>query len=291
MTSEIDFKTEIDLVSQQSIASVENYMGVTLTEEQRSKVPLFSSLKGIGELRRNYIKTKQIDELLDGKAFHTADIGENIKGSLLNCCVFAIRSERTGELLRLYPKRFRHTRATHLALSGATIGELMNALDHSNTKAAIVYVNNLPTRAIQIGKKVEATLGVLAKRFDRTQAFISNPEKIIKHYTKHKAEDIGNCGRETFCEEDYPRACYLCELFIPNPLGNHKAVYKSVQKDLERAMEYGSEQMIENYRVLQIAILERMFLANQVLREMLHEVPAIPINVAVLEAPFQEVES
>lgn len=291
LTSEIDFKTEIDRASRQSIASVENYLGITLTEEQRLQVPLFSCLKNISQVRKNYINNKHLDELLDGNAFHSSHIHSNLSPLLTNTSIFAVQSEQTGELLSLYPRRFRHTRATLLALSGANISELVNALDHSTSKTAAVYVSNLPKRAVQIGKKVEATLGALAKRFDRTQAFIPDAEKIIKHYTKHKAEDIGNCGRETFCEEDYPRACYLCELFIPNPLGNHKAVFESVQKDLERAIEYGGEQMIENYQVLQIAILEHMFLANQVLREILHEVPAIPINVSALEAPLHEVQS
>ena len=83
------------------------------------------------------------------------------------------------------------------------------------------------------------------------------------------------CGKETFCTDDYPIACYECELFVPNPFGNHKAVLDYVEKKLAESKDFGDLRGLENWRTILIAVLERKFMADQVKLQMLNEIPTM----------------
>ena len=184
-----------------------------------------------------------------------------------------IVSEFTGRPLKINAKRFRHTRATNLALSGASIDEIADALDHSVRESAKIYVDNLPARAVKIGSQVEETLGPIAKIFSGIH--VENSDQFIKLYTKNGTHNVGICGMESFCSENYPIACYECELFNPNPFGNHAAVQEYVEAQLQEAKEIGDSRLIENWHTILLAVLERRYIADQHRLQMLHEAPEV----------------
>ncbi|MDX7677822.1 tyrosine-type recombinase/integrase [Aeromonas caviae] len=271
---ELDFDKDISAVADRSITLTEKLLG-PLTLEQKKHVPLFC-IERPTQVLRSEISRHSINTVLDGKILHNrAGVEARINNAFEDNSIFSISSERTGKILHLTARRLRHTHATKLAISGASIAEVANSLDHASYKAAMAYVNALPVLAIKIGEHLETTLSALAKRFDKNQVISVDTEKVIKLYTKHKSHDVGLCGKEVFCTEDYPIACYECELFIPSPFGNHKAVLNYVEDRIKEACEFGDFRGVENWRTIQIAVLERKFMADQVRLKMLSEHPEI----------------
>ena len=84
---------------------------------------------------------------------------------------------------------------------------------------------------------------------------------------------MGVCGIETFCTENYPIACYECELFNPNPFGNHAAVQEYVENELHMAKSIGDNRLIENWNTILLAVLERRYIADQYRLKALKENP------------------
>ncbi|WP_439503493.1 tyrosine-type recombinase/integrase [Methylophaga sp.] len=274
LSPELGIESDIENVALESISNAKRILG-DITPEQQQLVPLFC-ISHMTAIRQEKIKTIGVNKALNENFLHTErGISLLINHILRRREVFAILSERTGKVLNIYPRRLRHTHATRLALSGASIAEVANSLDHASYKAAMVYVNSLPALAIKIGEQLETTLSALAKRFDKNQEIKVNPEKVIKLYTKHGSHDVGMCGKETFCTDDYPIACYECELFVPNPFGNHKAVLDYVEKKLAESKDFGDLRGLENWRTILIAVLERKFMADQVKLQMLNEIPTM----------------
>lgn len=271
---ELEFDKDISAVADRSITLTEKLLG-PLTLEQKKHVPLFC-IERPTQVLRSEITRHSINTVLGGKILHNrAGVEARIKNAFEDNSIFSITSERTGKILHLTARRLRHTYATKQAMSGASIAEVANSLDHASYKAAMAYVNALPVLAIKIGEHLETTLSALAKRFDKNQVISVDTEKVIKLYTKHKSHDVGLCGKEVFCTEDYPIACYECELFIPSPFGNHKAVLNYVEDRIKEACEFGDFRGVENWRTIQIAVLERKFMADQVRLKMLSELPEV----------------
>lgn len=267
-------------VRQQAIKSFYDLLGITLTEQQSLELPVFATTSGscIGSdhFRSKFETTEQqklsLDEMLESTRLHPngGDVSLQLANQLRKITVY---SQYTGERLILNAKRFRHTRLTHMAYSGSTIPEIADAADHANLRSASEYVDNLPARAVKIGSQVEPTLGVLAKLFAGHE--VKNSDKIINMYTKSGPDDVGRCGLDAFCKENFPVACYECELFTPNPFGNHAAVQEYVESELEKAQALGVEQLVQNWLVILIAVLERRILADQQRIKLLKESPEI----------------
>ena len=271
---DLEFEKDIAAVAKISITSAESILGC-LTPEQKQLVPLFC-INTPSALALSEINRLGTDKVLSGKILHAhSKIQNYINHAFDDQSIFSISSERTGKILKINARRLRHTHATKLAISGASIAEVANSLDHAGYKAAMAYVNALPVLAVKIGEQLEKTLSALAKRFDKNQVISVDTEKVIKLYTKHGAHDVGICGKEAFCTDDFPIACYECELFVPNPFGNHQAVLSYVENKINEACEFGDFRGVENWRTIQIAVLERKFMADQVRIKMLNEIPAV----------------
>ncbi|MFM5676453.1 hypothetical protein ACET57_05265 [Aeromonas veronii] len=271
---DLEFEKDIAAVAKISITSAESILGC-LTPEQKQHIPLFC-INSLSALALSEIDRLGTDKVLSGKILHAyRGISTAINAAFANQNIFSVSSERTGKILKINARRLRHTHATKLAISGASIAEVANSLDHAGYKAAMAYVNALPVLAVKIGEQLEKTLSALAKRFDKNQVISVDTEKVIKLYTKHGAHDVGICGKEAFCTDDFPIACYECELFVPNPFGNHQAVLSYVENKINEACEFGDFRGVENWRTIQIAVLERKFMADQVRIKMLNEIPAV----------------
>ncbi|MDO9478417.1 MAG: hypothetical protein Q7L07_17035 [Pseudohongiella sp.] len=270
-----DFEIWDDLVKlrEDYVGIIKQSLNIDITEELSYFLPIFmpSNISLIGQRFTKGEKERlPIEDFLHSDRLHQT--GASLAGTIRRLGKYiTILSDYTGAPLSINAKRFRHTRATNLALSGASIEEIADSLDHSDNRTAAEYVDNLPVRAIKIGRQVEDTLGALANIF--SGASIEDSEQVIKLYTKNGTHNVGHCGREAFCSENYPIACYECELFQPNPFGNHAAVQEYVESQIQAAKEIGDNRLIENWYTIMLAVLERRYVADQQRLQMLNEIP------------------
>ncbi|MFP1891775.1 tyrosine-type recombinase/integrase [Lonsdalea quercina] len=79
--------------------------------------------------------------------------------------VHNVISERTNEIIKMNPNRFRYTLATNMARNGASVQEIAAALDHSSTACAAIYIKNEPGNVEVIDKAVTPFLNDIAEVF------------------------------------------------------------------------------------------------------------------------------
>jgi integrase len=149
--------------------------------------------------------------------------------SALKRCVKAvkIRSERTGELLKITSKRFRYTLGSNLAREGRGEYIIAELLDHSDTQNAGVYVRNVPDIVERIDKAVAMQLAPLAQAFQGIM--VKSEGEAIRGDDKasrvgNGRVDVGSCGSYGFCGALAPIACYTCAHFQPWLDGPHEEV-------------------------------------------------------------------
>lgn len=159
----------------------------------------------------------------------------------------SVFSERTGGLLRLTPTRFRYTLGTNLAREGR--GELIiaEALDHSDTQNAGVYVRNIPEIVERIDKAVALQLAPIAQAF---QGVLVVSERDAKRgddpnsRISNGAVNLGTCGSYGFCGALAPIACYTCSHFQPWLDGPHEAVLEGLINERDKVMERTEDRKI-----------------------------------------------
>jgi integrase len=252
---------------------LQQLLSIQLTDEQSLLLPIYipvddeDIIQRFNEAERSGLS---LYDFLRSDRLHISANWVSTRIQKLNDYL-TIVSEFTSRPLKINAKRFRHTRATNLALSGESIDTIADTLDHSVRGSARKYVDNLPARAVQIGSRVEDTLGVIAKSF--SGVYVENANQVIKLYTKNGAHNVGVCGMESFCSENYPIACYECELFNPNPFGNHAAVQEYVEAQIQEAKGNGDSRLIENWHTILLAVLERRYVADQQRLQMLNKTP------------------
>lgn len=146
-------------------------------------------------------------------------------------------SERTGQPLHLNPKRFRYTLGTNLAGEGKGIYVIAEALDHSNTHNAGVYVKNLPDIVERIDKAVAMQLAPYAQMFrgivipsEKHAVRGNDPSSRISNGNGN----VGSCGSHGFCGALAPVACYTCAHFQPWIDGPHEEVLDGLIQERER---------------------------------------------------------
>jgi integrase len=276
ISSSFDVWNDLERQRAAHIDRINRLLGIELTDEQSLLLPLVLPHRNelliqrfTEERRRDY---RDLEAFLRSDSLHVNP--EVVTKYIIGLDRFVtVLSDHTGRPLKINAKRFRHTRATNLALNGASIEEIADALDHADNRSSRAYVDNLPTRAVKIGSQVDETLGVLAKKF--AGLHIEDSDQVINLYTKNGSHNVGICGMESFCKENYPIACYECQLFNPNPFGNHAAVQENVETKLEEAKKIGDSRLIENWNTILLAVLERRYQADKQRIQILNETPEI----------------
>lgn len=151
--------------------------------------------------------------------------------------VLDIISERTGELLNITPKRFRHTIGTNSAREGYGARVIAEILDHTTDVVAGVYTKNTPdiverldrALAVQLAPLAQAFSGVIvrgeteAKRCGDPASRVSNGKS-----------NLGSCGSYGFCSASAPVACYTCQQFQPWLHAPHEDVLNHLLEQRER---------------------------------------------------------
>lgn len=203
----------------------------SLSSEIRAELPLFPSI---------------------GLNFSFADIRESLSSDLLHMpshdvyvrvrdagVKIGVISERTGFPLHLNPNRFRYTLGTNLAREGQGEYVIAEALDHSDTQNAGVYVRNIPEIVERIEKAVALQLAPIAQAFrgvlvsSETDAWRgSDPSSRISN----GGANVGSCG-SFGCNALAPIACYTCAFFQPWVHGPHEEVLDSLIAQRDRVRD------------------------------------------------------
>jgi len=154
--------------------------------------------------------------------------------------VINVISERTGSPIRLNSRRFRYTLGTNLGREGRGEYVIAEALDHSDTQNAGVYVKNIPEIVERIDKAVALQLGPIAQQFqgvliasERQARRAGDPRSRICS----RSGNVGSCGSYGFCSALAPIACYTCIHFQPWLDGPHEAVLEQLISERDSVYE------------------------------------------------------
>lgn len=155
-----------------------------------------------------------------------------------------VRSERTGEPIKVTSKRLRHTVATSAAREGH--GELIIAelLDHSDTQNVGVYVKATPEIVERIDHAIALHMAPLAHAFagviinDESLAIRGDDprSRIVDPRFDASMKPMGNCSRCGSCGFMAPIACYTCKSFQAWIDGPHEAVLEYLLSERDRLM-------------------------------------------------------
>ena len=185
-----------------------------------------------------------------------------------------IISPRTGERLRLNPRRFRYTLATHLAEEGASRFHLAQILDHTDLNYVDVYTETTSTIATEVAAATDAFLEPLVHRFlGKVVDTITEPafpDQLVNQLVPAAAPNltlpvlntggIGVCGRDLtrdgLCRLFPPRSCYLCPSFAALRTGPHQELLASIQAFLTAREADMDPRMATQFGEVQQAIQE-----------------------------------
>ena len=204
--------------------------GVSL--ELVRELPLFPAIE-------KYDASKSLEELLSGDFLHAPTSAITYAMNTVKSQV-AVISERTGAITHMNPTRFRYTLGTNLAREGKGEYVIAEALDHSDTQNASVYVRNIPEFVEQIDKAVALQLAPLAQAFRGVL--------VVNEAAAHRGGDptsriyssggnVGSCGSYGFCGALAPVACYTCAHFQPWLDGPHELVLDQLISERDSVLQ------------------------------------------------------
>lgn len=155
--------------------------------------------------------------------------------------VVNVVSERHGLPMKLNPNRFRYTLGTNLAREGRGISVIAEALDHSDTQNAGVYVRNTPDIVGRIDKAVALQLAPFAQAFrgvlvtsENEAVRGSDPTSRISSVDGRKR--VGTCGSYGWCGAMAPLVCYTCIHFQPWLDGPHEEVLDGLLAERDQVL-------------------------------------------------------
>lgn len=191
-------------------------------------------------LKQN-IRNKCFDvSLLEKDIFHysSSSLERNVLRTF--CIKQKAISERTGDIIHVNARRFRHTRGTNLGRKSVGALIIAELLDHSDTQNVKVYTENTADTVQYIDHVMGAEMGKLAQAF--TGKIISNltesergndPKSFI---TNDGVNTIGACGTNDFCLSGY-ETCYLCPKFRPLVDSPHEEILNKLYKEKEKRLK------------------------------------------------------
>ena len=152
---------------------------------------------------------------------------------------YQLVSPRTDEPLYLTTRRLRYTFATNRVREGISARDLADALDHTDLQNVRVYfdarssvVERLDRAgAMQIAPKLNLFKGRTVNSAEAANRG-RGPAKRIRIIpeliaAEHHVRDLGECGKEEFCNLFPPYSCYPCDKFEPfdDSLDMHELVF------------------------------------------------------------------
>lgn len=204
----------------------------SLSPEIRAELPLFPNIRG-------RISLSDIQTLLNSDQLHipSYEVYTSVKDAGVKIRVV---SERTGAPVHLNPNRFRYTLGTNLAREGQGEYVIAEALDHSDTQNAGVYVRNIPEIAERINKALAAQMAPIAQAFRGvlvTSEIDARRGGDPSSRISNGGANVGSCGSYGFCGALAPIACYTCAYFQPWLDGPHEDVLEGLIGQRDRVAE------------------------------------------------------
>lgn len=212
-----------------------------------------------------------------GMAWHATP---NSMGSrLIAICRSAQATSRNGGTLRITPTRLRHTKGTDLARAGLPSSLIAWLLDHSTSRSAEIYIDNLPEHAADIDRAVSTspTLQRFASAFrgvlvdsEADAVAGSNPASRLSY----RGTNTATCGHLKQCglNGGIPHACYPCSHFQPWLDGPHKEFLKELLEErADLIAELGEDSPVAKRRDKLIGAVQRVIQLCEVRRSELAE--------------------
>lgn len=230
------------LLQQQAVAVEQAFsdsLGFDVPAELVPELPLFPALVAIDiklELRTQ----------LRGDRLHAPSTSVNHAMDRVAKTIKLV-SERTGLPVHLNPTRFRYTLGTNLAREGKGEYVIAEALDHSDTQNAGVYVRNIPEIVERIDKAVALQLAPIAQAFQGVLVLSERDARRggdLSSRISNGAVNLGTCGSYGFCGALAPIACYTCNHFQPWLDGPHEAVLDRLVQERDSVLEQTEDRKI-----------------------------------------------
>ncbi|MBE3672436.1 site-specific integrase [Pseudoalteromonas distincta] len=255
----------LNLIAKQK-SEIESIFMQKLTDEEQKLIPIFVDFTECKKLREQLLNLDI--RLLKSEVLHmrARDLGD-IYLRLFEKKQRAI-SERTGHIIQITARRFRHTRGTNLGRKGIGARIIAEALDHSDSQNVKVYTENTADTVQYIDKAVGKQLAPFAKAFlgriieDLTDGERGNdPTAKIPNSNN---EAIGACGTNDFCVNGFA-SCYVCQKFRPLVDAPHEDVLESLYEEKEKRLKTsGSVQFASSRDRLILAVEEVVSKCNEI---------------------------
>ena len=176
-------------------------------------------------------------------------------------------SERTGDIIQINARRFRHTIGTKMGQQGHTAHVIAKRLDQSDTQNVMVYVENTVHTADYIDRKMSKVLAPLARAFKGEIIAVLEEGKRGNDPTARvpnkENEVVGACGTNDFCVKGY-EACYVCDSFQPLLDAPHEDFLEDLHKEKERLFKVtGSKQYASTKDTVILAVEEVIRLCSE----------------------------
>lgn len=176
-------------------------------------------------------------------------------------------SERTGDIIQISARRFRHTIGTKMGQQGHTAHVIAKRLDHSDTQNCMIYVENTVHTAEYIDRKMSKALAPLSRAFKGEIIAVLEEGKRGDDPTaripNNDNEVVGACGTNDFCVKGY-EACYVCDSFHPLLDAPHEKFLEDLHKEKERLYRVtGSEQFASTKDTVILAVEEVIRLCHE----------------------------
>jgi len=152
----------------------------------------------------------------------------------------AVVSLRTGEILHVNTRRYRHTTATVAKAMGFSPGAIAALLDHGSTQTQEVYAAISPALLRDYTERLGGYRNPLAAAF---LGRIAEPGESVApgqwvfrpRFAKDSPDPVvGGCEASRQCAGRRPYVCYLCPLFTASMEGDHEGALADVVEERVR---------------------------------------------------------
>ncbi|QBP73890.1 hypothetical protein E2K99_02180 [Herbaspirillum huttiense] len=212
-----------------------------------------------------------------GMAWHGAPLHQSNR---LRAIYSAVQMHRAAEdRIPVSANRLRYTKGTDLAREGLPANLIAWLLDHSTSRSAEIYVDNLPEHAAEISRAVSTSLTLqrFASAFRGTLVDSEadavaggDPESRVAY----KGQNAATCGHLKQCGLDggLPHACYTCSHFQPWLDGPHAEFLAELQAErADQVAQLGADSPVAKRRDKLIGAVERVILLCDARRAELSE--------------------
>jgi integrase len=178
-----------------------------------------------------------------------------------------ITSPRTGQLLNLFPLRFRRTLATDMAVQGASRSQIAQALGHSDLQNVSVYMD---ASAVIVDRMQEEEAFDFQDDFiDLFQGRVADPNEggVSDQHVLGAAPQvnglsgvtghIGACQKSSPCSLTPPLSCYTCSKFVAFEDAPHDDIKNELENWIQNSPD-GVDRRIPQQHVTTIKAIRQL---------------------------------